>query len=324
MKTSKRKRWVEYSGNLRRRAWVFQEYNLSPCTILYNTNGLAWECREGCHYDSEVISEENQFRRETRALKNFPLQLNSIIPSSPVNMISEIMAVWRGLVNEYSKKELTVETDMLPALSGLASLVQAATGDQYLAGIWRCDLPAALRWVPESPDWRSTEYLAPTWSWAACKKSCPIVYTFSSATLFTVEILDAEVSTDKDNPFGRVSDGFLKLEGLIQRGTIKRSGANSLALEVVLETNRRRIRHPVGYIVEHDSDISALPPICYLQLCIQSLQIFPEQSDDVRWHGLLVLEEDVRENVFWRLAYLSWLMNDADWAGAERKVIIIK
>lgn len=323
MRASKRERWIEYSGNLRRRAWVFQEYTLSACSIRYNMNGILWECRCGCYFDSEVISEENQFRRDTRALKNLPLQVNSVSPSSPASKISEVMAVWRKLVSDYSKKELTFETDVLPALSGLASLVHTATGSQYLAGIWRSDLPAALQWVPETPDWRSTTYLAPTWSWAACKKSCPIMYPLSSAAQFKVKVLDAGVTLAGDNPFGRVSDGFLKLEGLVQRGAFKRSSPHSSALEVVFEQHERRVRSSIGCL-KYDGEIAALPPVWCLQLCVQSSDIFSAQRDDLHLYGLLILEEDRSENVFRRLTYESRLMTDADWDGAEREVIIIK
>ena len=318
MRASKRKRWVEYSGNLRRRAWVLQEYTLSACSIRYNMNGIVWECRCGCYYDSEVMSEENQLRRETRALKSLPLQWHSISPSSPAGKIFEVMALWRKLVNEYSKKELTFEMDVLSALSGLASLVHTATGDQYLAGIWRRDLPAALQWVPETPAWRSTTYLAPTWSWAACKKSCPIVYPSSSAAQFKVKIMDAGVTLDGDNPFGRVSDGFLKLEGLVQRGDFKKSSPDSPALEVYFQHNMRRVGH-----VQYDGEIAALPPVWCLQLCIQPSAIFPMQEDNLHLYGILILEEDRRESAFRRLGYETCLMTDADWNGAVKEVIVI-
>ena len=319
MKASKRKRWVEYSGNLRRRAWVLQEYTLSACSIRYNMNGIVWECRCACYYDSEVMSEENQLRRDTRALKNLPMQWHSISPSSPASEVSEVMALWRKLINEYSKKELTFEMDVLSALSGLASLVHTATGDQYLAGIWRCDLPAALQWVPESPDWLSTTYLAPTWSWAACKKSCPIIYPLASAAQFKVKVLDAGVTLDGDNPFGRVSDGFLKLRGLVQRGAFKRSSPDSRALEICFQHNERRVGH-----VPYDGEIAALPAVWCLQLCIRSSGIFPMQRDDLHLYGILILEEVRREGTFRRLAYETCLMTDADWNGAVEEIIIIK
>lgn len=319
MKASKRKRWIEYSGNLRRRAWVFQEYALSACSIRYGMNGIIWECRCESYFDSEVISEENQFGRDNRALKNFPLQVDYVSSSSPASKISEVMAVWRKHVNQYSRKELTFELDVLPALSGLASLVHTATGAQYLAGIWRCDLPAALQWVPESPDWRSTTYLAPTWSWATCKKSCPITYPLSSAAQFKVKVLDAGVTLVGDNPFGRVSDGFLKLEGLIQRGAFERSSPHSPALVVVIGQNEKR-RVSIGS-KQYDGE---LPPVWYLLLCVQLDKENISGGDYPNLYGVLILEEDRSEKVFRRLAYKSCSMDDAEWDVAERAVITIK
>lgn len=326
MKPSKRERWIEYSGNLRRRAWVLQEYTLSACSIRYNMNGLVWECRFGCHYDSEVIFEENQMRRAVRDLKKVPLQIESVSSSSPTNNISEVMAVWRTIVSEYSKKELTYEMDVLPALSGLASLIHNATGDQYLAGIWRSDLPEALRWVPESPDWRSSTYLAPTWSWACCKKSCPITYLSSADVQYRAKVLDAEVSLAGENPFGSVSDAFLKLEGLALRGAFERqltSAQPPSFLEVVFELKQRRIRVSTG-VMNHYNDTNApLPPVWGLLICFRP-QTHYAHAQDLGMYGVLVLEEDLRENVFRRLAYQSCMMTDADWGEAEEKIVIIK
>lgn len=324
MKPSKRERLLEYSGNLRRRAWVLQEYTLSARSIRYNLNGLVWECRCGCHYESEVLFEENQFRRAVRDLKNVPLQIESVSPSSPMSTISEIMAVWRKIVSEYSKKELTYEMDVLPALSGLASLIHTATGDKYLAGIWRSDLPGALRWVPESPDWRSSTSLAPTWSWACCKKSCPITYLSSTDIQYKAKVLDAGVTLVGENSFGCISDGFLKLEGLALRGAFEQPSPQSPSfLKVVFELKERRIKVSKG-VMNHHSDIAALPPVWGLLICFRPCEEFLMQEQNLGMYGLLILEEDLRENIFRRLAYQSCMMTDADWDEAEKKTVIIK
>ena len=313
MKVSKRERSVQHYGNLRKRAWVLQEYTLSACSIRYNTYGIIWECRYGCHYGSEFISEENQFRRETRTLKTLPLQIHSVSLSSPASKISEVMLLWRKLVIEYSRKELTFETDVLPALSGLASLVYTATGDQYLAGTWRYDLPAALQWVPEDPDWRSKTYLAPTWSWAACKQSCPIMFPLSSSVQFKVKVIDAGVTLAGTNPFGPVSDGFLKLEGLVQK-----------LAEGGFQHKVRQARPAIDYLKRYHAGTAALPSVWYIQLGVHSSEIFPMRNDDEQLHSLLILEEDKTDNVFRRLAYESCWMSDVDWDGAKREVITIK
>ena len=258
-------------------------------------------------------------------MKNLPIQWRSVSPSSPANKISEVIALWRKLINEYSKKELAFEIDVLSALSRLASLVHTATGDQYLAGIWRCDLPAALQWVPQDLDWRSTTYLAPTWSWAACKKSCPIIYPFPSTTQSKVKILDAGITLDGDNPFGRVSDGFLKLKGLVQRGTFKRLSPDSQELQICLQHNETQVRSSHLY-EQYDGEVAALPPVWCLQLCVRvrSLEMFPMQIDDSHLYGILFLEEDRRDGTFRRLAYEICGMTDADWHGAVEKIIVIK
>ncbi|KAK3668822.1 hypothetical protein LTR22_000302 [Elasticomyces elasticus] len=82
---------------------------------------------------------------------------------------------WYDLVQQYSRKALTKNTDALPALSGLAQC-WAGHGDlgEYVAGLWRRDLLAGLLWKCtdySTSDGRSTAYLAPSWSWA-CAPAC--------------------------------------------------------------------------------------------------------------------------------------------------------
>ena len=81
-------------------------------------------------------------------------------------------------LSRFSSRELTHETDVLPALSGLAHAFEAIIGakksvssDDYLAGIWREDLARGLLWAPHdsSQTGRYAQYVAPTWSWASLK-----------------------------------------------------------------------------------------------------------------------------------------------------------
>jgi hypothetical protein len=46
---------------------------------------------------------------------------------------------------DYSRRALT-KSDKLPAISGLASLVQKATGYKYLACLWAEDIRRSLIW----------------------------------------------------------------------------------------------------------------------------------------------------------------------------------
>jgi hypothetical protein len=82
-------------------------------------------------------------------------------------------ALWSDLVEEYCKCNLTMATDRLIAFFGVARLFQSHVRDQYLAGIWKSQLPKQLGWIAEIPnETRHRRYFAPSWSWAYV--NCPI------------------------------------------------------------------------------------------------------------------------------------------------------
>jgi len=82
---------------------------------------------------------------------------------------------------EYSRRVLTKKENKLPAISGLASLVQKSTEYKYLAGLWEEEIRRCLIWqrLPRDDDLAilavppsklqtpSSPYRAPTWSWAS-------------------------------------------------------------------------------------------------------------------------------------------------------------
>ncbi len=72
---------------------------------------------------------------------------------------------WVYLVEYYSTKKLTYDTDKLAAISGIANGLQKVTGDEYLAGLWKEDLRHQLLWHVKDPEHsnRIQPYTAPTW-----------------------------------------------------------------------------------------------------------------------------------------------------------------
>jgi len=81
---------------------------------------------------------------------------------------------WPLLIMDSTRRDLTHESDRLPALSGLASWMQRQTDDLYLCGLWATDLHFELLWYAESSandthcrlQDQSKPY-APSWSWAS-------------------------------------------------------------------------------------------------------------------------------------------------------------
>lgn len=103
---------------------------------------------------------------------------------------------------EYSGRELTIESDKLPALAGLAELYRQATGDQYLAGLWRSSLIVDLLWKRQRVlschgvlTSMPMEYRAPSWSWAALDGNVSFALSGRPQRLSEAEILGAYLDT---------------------------------------------------------------------------------------------------------------------------------
>jgi hypothetical protein len=76
---------------------------------------------------------------------------------------------WYDIVEIYSIRALTRESDRLIALTGIASFIAASTGGKFLAGTWKSTLLLNLLWNVKSnpPEPRPLSCSAPTWSWAS-------------------------------------------------------------------------------------------------------------------------------------------------------------
>jgi hypothetical protein len=123
-----------------------------------------------------------------------------------------IMVTWYRLVTQYTKRALTKQSDRLPAIAGVASLLGAATGYSYLAGIWKEDMQGLL-WFTVSKNQRSHAYLAPSWSWASTTDR--VSFRFESETAITspedAQILDSKIANVGVDRFGQVKTGYIKL-----------------------------------------------------------------------------------------------------------------
>ena len=131
------------------------------------------------------------------------------------------------MVNAFTKRKLTHETDRLPALSGIVKELQLQSGDEYLAGLWRQDLSHDLLWevdisfAAKDSTWRRpATYRSPSWSWAAIEG--PIRMSLHPSELEKAHgdiappsddfrVLEAKIESIGHNPHGEVCGGYLKL-----------------------------------------------------------------------------------------------------------------
>ena len=139
------------------------------------------------------------------------------------------MNFWANIIKHYPTMELSVETDRLIALSGIARSVQSRLGNQeYVAGFWSNDLLSQLLWrcvapakTVEDGD-NSNGFVAPSWSWISARTRIhdryPYMYKFDQDETF-IELLDYGTTPIHD-PLGQITDGFLKVRGRITKGLL--------------------------------------------------------------------------------------------------------
>lgn len=85
---------------------------------------------------------------------------------------------WYGLVEEYSKRTLTYQSDILSALAGLAKELASTQNIGYTNGLWKNDLARGLLWSikddrrarrfprpPVNKSLQDNNAKAPSWSW---------------------------------------------------------------------------------------------------------------------------------------------------------------
>ena len=215
---------------LNKRAWVVQERLLSPRVLHFGRTQIAWECREldACETYSDGLPAAQENAQST--IKGLDpdtdgkkLQSMGDSGSSP-NL--HAYHLWSKIVTLYTAGELTVPSNKLVALSGLAKKMQIMLKDEYLAGLWRITLASGLLWMVLNgkqanglPSTRPAQYRAPSWAWATLDGHIEPGRPNIDKILISIE----EAGTDplvRGNPFGEVTSGWIRLRGALLRGEI--------------------------------------------------------------------------------------------------------
>ena len=104
-------------------------------------------------------------------LKNFLLeaQRSALQPD-----IQDPLLLWYKLIGIYTKKKLTVESDRVAAILGLADRFGRQTRLSFVGGLWFEDLHRGLLWVKERDKIKIFGSSGPSWSWVSC--GTPILF----------------------------------------------------------------------------------------------------------------------------------------------------
>ncbi|KAL9616842.1 MAG: hypothetical protein Q9160_008332 [Pyrenula sp. 1 TL-2023] len=194
------------------RAWAYQEQLLSRRLIHFLPEEVRWECRTSSKCECSL--RERGLRHREASYEMWSAGATPL----PSDTLSHYYSTWYSLVAEYSRRGLSETVDKLPAISGLAKLIQEASNSDYLAGLWSDDLIHGLLWTSlkrlGTPNRRVPQYRAPTWSWASIDG--PVQYHTWALPRFevTCRVLGGTCATKGPDPFGQVSSGAVQIRGL--------------------------------------------------------------------------------------------------------------
>lgn len=217
------------------RGWVWQEQSLSRRLLVFGRSMIHFKC-EHC-----TGSENGHLKKD----------------DSPPSSWGRWM--WQTTVSGYSAKDFTNPSDKLPAVSGLAKLMDhysKSSGQApalYLGGIWSDDWQFQRCWrlVHQEQSFQdmirgfkdTTKYVAPSWSWASRQHSS-VDYDWGrldgsdgsdkprprpSADL-GARIENHRIITTGEDPMGRVCPGsYLCLSGRLCQAPLRPGAGVRLA-----------------------------------------------------------------------------------------------
>lgn len=168
--------WAIEQSPLFQRGWVLQEYMLASRTLFWTEVGLFWRCNKLEESENDITNEFNVFNTTA------PRKLRDIVRcmvNTDDNLLQSRRSTWPEIIEDFSKKTLTVATDRIPAVTGLGKEIARLIGRVYHMGVFEHNLVQELAWVIDYQDRRSdvagtvVEPCAirlpniPSWSWAS-------------------------------------------------------------------------------------------------------------------------------------------------------------
>ncbi|KAN0092350.1 HET domain containing protein [Hyaloscypha variabilis] len=156
------------------RAWVYQERFLSKRVIHFGKGEIYWECMESAKCECGLVTPssiglDSESRFPHKNVHDRTPNLTLFYPENPDMNLWQ----WHDIVAEYTSLSMTLISDRLPAILGLAQEVQKRRAGRYIAGLWEDTIISDLAWMAHDehrgvkPRPSKSVTLAPSWSWAS-------------------------------------------------------------------------------------------------------------------------------------------------------------
>lgn len=193
------------------RAWVLQEWLLSPRVVHFCPDEVVWVCQTStaCECDHDTGS------------RTFVNLLYKNLGGRITTRSSTLGDRWHRVVSEFSRRQLTYENDVFPALQGIAKWFEREKKCAYYAGLWQDNIIDDLLWcrggdleIEERQTVnRPKQYRAPSWSWASVAGEVHWPFSIFKPSNQEVAKAIATIIPVGDDAFGQINSGVLVIEG---------------------------------------------------------------------------------------------------------------
>lgn len=221
---------------LNARAWAMQEYFLAKRFVHFTEGELLWECVECLKCECMETDNTTCSCSSTAGM----IRKNQFRGLGFGNSKLSPQELWLRLLGDYSVLHLSYESDILPALSGLAKVWESRGAGKYLAGFWEENILNSIMWslLPGAKvAQRAAEYRAPSWSPFSLEDAdsyhnrsthVPFHYWVGLSELTTIHaaVVDAGVELAGADPTGGIKSAFLQLQGRVTRVNVCAQNCN--------------------------------------------------------------------------------------------------
>lgn len=191
------------------RGWTLQESYLARRLLRVTDSTFMWNCQVATYDESNSKFGGGPWR-----------SVAELLPSKDSHYNTPYQK-WYSMISGFSARKFSVQSDRLPALSGLVAVVAAQKKEKYCAGLWWEDIGYAICWrAGHYGCIRPDSYLAPSWSWASVigeilfpeYVSSPIYRVNHLDMLDSVIFHDYQASLRGSNMYGEIECAWLEVE----------------------------------------------------------------------------------------------------------------
>ena len=215
------------------RGWTLQEDVLSPRVLQFWHEEIKWICLEATWSETD-LDDHFSWSSHDRDMKLKPMLAKIGMEGTEPPDANDMFRHWRGMVQEFSTRELSKPADKLSALLGLQKRIAVTLKDVPVAGGWRDHyFWPSLLWTCKPGATRGTRapFICPSWSWASVEVAVTYSeFSFTGAGTFLPGLKRWDVHIE--NAHNQVT-GSIIVKGsllsyqelLVQRARRTKSGA---------------------------------------------------------------------------------------------------